>query len=98
MENATTPTWLKESLSAVRRAPSADLQATGGLGFKRPPLELKACTKNVDSRVMIWRFRFAKQIAFDSVERAPTRSNLLLVSPNARGNFRATRYDNHKPE
>jgi hypothetical protein len=60
----------------VRRAPSADLQATGGFGFKRPPLELlKACTKNVDSRVMICRFRVAKQIAFDAVERAPMRSD-----------------------
>jgi hypothetical protein len=40
----------------VRRAPSADLQATGGLGFKRPPLELlKAWTKNVDSRVTVCR-------------------------------------------
>jgi hypothetical protein len=29
----------------------------------------------VDSRVMIWRFRLAKQIAFDSVDRAPMRSN-----------------------
>jgi hypothetical protein len=53
MENATTPTWLKESLSAVRRAPSADLQATGGAGFKRPPFELlNVCTRKVVTPVM----------------------------------------------
>jgi hypothetical protein len=50
------------------------LQATGGFGFRRPFLELlKAWTRNVDSRVMRCRFRVAKQIAFDSVERAPMR-------------------------
>jgi hypothetical protein len=53
MEYATTPAWLKESRSAVRRAPSADLQATGGLGFKRSPLKsLNGCTRKVASRVM----------------------------------------------
>jgi hypothetical protein len=53
MENATTPMWLKESLSAVRRAPSADRQATGALAFKRPPLPLlNACTRKVVPMVM----------------------------------------------
>jgi hypothetical protein len=55
MENGTTPTWLKESLSAVRRAPSADPQATGALAFKRPPLAVveylheEGCTDGHDA-------------------------------------------------
>jgi hypothetical protein len=37
---------LNASLSAVRRAPLADLQAIGESGFKCPPLPaLNACTK-----------------------------------------------------
>jgi hypothetical protein len=84
MENATTPTWLKESLSAVRRAPSADLQATGGLGFKRPPLEtLNACTRTVASRLMSVDLSYCDaNRMFDSVERAPLGAKLATIILN----------------
>src|SRR3982074_2040496 len=62
MEYATTPAWLRESLSAARRAASADLQATSGLGFKRPPLaSLNACTRKVGSRVISADLRIGKK-------------------------------------
>jgi hypothetical protein len=84
MENATTPTWLKDSLSAVRRAPSADLQATGGLGFKRPPLDsLNACTRKVASRLMSVDLSYCDaNRMFDSVERAPLGAKLATIILN----------------
>jgi hypothetical protein len=72
----------------VRRAPSADLQATGGLGFKPPLLELQnACTTKVASRMRAnLSYREAKS-QFDSVDRAPLASNWPPLSPAAPGNF-----------
>jgi hypothetical protein len=69
--------WLKESLSAVRRAPSADLQATGAAGFKRPPFELlNVCTRKVVTRVMSADLlhREANRM-FDSAKRGPLTAN-----------------------
>jgi hypothetical protein len=85
MENATTPTWLKESLSAVRRAPSADPQATGALAFKRPPLPLlNACTRKVVPMVMTLAFAAKEnriQAASPTIARFSTvRTSLWLQS------------------
>jgi hypothetical protein len=77
MEYATTPVWLKESRSAVRRAPSADLQAIGGARFKCPPLEsLNACTRKVACQVMNADLSHREgNRMFDSVEGAPLTTN-----------------------
>jgi hypothetical protein len=58
MVNPTTPMWLKDSLSAVRRAPSADPQATRAFAHKRPSLPLlNARTTKVVSMIMTLAFR-----------------------------------------
>ena len=77
MEYATTPTWLKESRSAVRRAPSADFEATGRLGFKPLPLEsLNVCTRKVVTRVMSANLSHPEENrTFDLDERAPLTIN-----------------------
>jgi hypothetical protein len=45
-ENATTPYLLNASLSAVRRAPLADLQAIGVSAFRFPPLAARGYPKS----------------------------------------------------
>jgi hypothetical protein len=69
--------WLKESLSAVRRAPSAELQAAGASGFKRPPFELlNVCTRKVVTRVMSADLLHGEaNRMFDSVKPAPLVTN-----------------------
>jgi hypothetical protein len=80
MEKATTPMWLKESLSAVRRAPSADRQATGALAFKRPPLPLlNACTRKVVPMVMTLAFA-AKQNRIQAASAAIVRFSTIRTS------------------